>query len=139
TLFICSKGSIEGYTVGNDMSSRSIEGENPLYLPQAKVYDGACAIGPVIAINDGEQKPRSITMAISREGTVIFDGETSTGNIRRPLDELAEYLFREMTFPAGVFLFTGTGIVPPDEFTLMVGDVVTIAIEGIGILENTVA
>ena len=138
-LVLSSKGQIVGYTIGNDMSSRSIEGENPLYLPQAKVYDGSCAIGPGILINDGEKLERAITMSIAREGAAVFSGETSTGQIRRPLQQLADYLFREMSFPEGAFLLTGTGIVPPDDFTLHTGDVVSISIEGIGTLENPVA
>lgn len=137
-LVLSAMGKIVGYTIGNDMSSRSIEGENPLYLPQAKVYDGSCSIGSVIALNDGSDRVRAITMTISRDGNTIFEGETSTAQIRRSFSELAEYLFREMTFPSGVFLFTGTGIVPPDEFTLHIDDAVTITIDGIGTLENTV-
>ena len=138
-LVLSSSGEIVGYTIGNDMSSRSIEGENPLYLPQAKVYDGSCSIGPMILLDDGGDVVRVIRMSISRDGSTAFEGETSTGQIRRPLTELADYLFREMSFPNGVFLFTGTGIVPPDEFTLRVGDMVEITIDGIGILVNTVA
>lgn len=139
TLVISSRGTIVGYTIGNDMSSRSIEGENPLYLPQAKVYDGSCALGPAILLNEGEKDERTVRMTIARAQTVVFSGETSTGQIRRPLAELAEYLFRETTFEEGVFLLTGTGIVPPDDFTLQSGDIVRITIEGIGTLENPVA
>jgi 2-dehydro-3-deoxy-D-arabinonate dehydratase len=138
-LVLSASGEIVGFTIGNDMSSRSIEGENPLYLPQAKVYDGSCALGPAILLNDGENKERAIQMTIARHGAAVFAGENSTGQIRRPLPELAEYLFREITFEAGVFLLTGTGIVPPDDFTLRSGDVVSITIEGIGTLENAVA
>lgn len=137
-LVLSSRGQIVGYTIGNDMSSRSIEGENPLYLPQAKIYDGSCAIGPGILVNDGEQVERVIRMTIAREGTDVFNGETSTAKIRRPLQQLADYLFRETSFPDGVFLLTGTGIVPPDDFTLRTGDVVSISIEGIGTLKNPV-
>jgi 2-dehydro-3-deoxy-D-arabinonate dehydratase len=139
TLVLSPSGAIVGYTVGNDVSSRSIEGENPLYLPQAKVYEGSCALGPVIALNDGHQTARTIRMTISRAGAVAFSGETSTANMRRTAEELAAYLFRELTFPDGVFLLTGTGIVPPDDFTLQAGDVVSISIDGIGTLENPVA
>ena len=137
-LVLSSVGTIVGYTIGNDMSSRSIEGENPLYLPQAKVYDGSCSLGPGILVNDGNEIPRDIHMTINRNGRAIFEGTTSTTKIRRPLTELANYLFREMTFSNGVFLLTGTGIVPPDDFTLHPGDEVSITIEGIGTLENPV-
>ena len=135
-LVLSSRGAIVGYTVGNDVSSRSIEGENPLYLPQAKTYDGACALGPLIAL-DGE-RPRAIELVINREGSVVFQGATSTSQMRRTPQELAGYLFRELTFPEGAFLLTGTGIVPGDEFTLQSGDFVQITIEGIGTLENFV-
>ena len=137
-LVLSSKGAIVGHTIGNDMSSRSIEGENPLYLPQAKVYDGSCALGPVISLSDGQQKERAIQMTITREGATVFSGETSTAQMRRTQQELAAYLFRELTFATGAFLLTGTGLVPPDDFTLHSGDVVSITIEGIGTLENPV-
>jgi 2-dehydro-3-deoxy-D-arabinonate dehydratase len=137
-LVLSSKGSIAGYTIGNDMSSRSIEGENPLYLPQAKVYDGSCALGPVIAPNTGGEVPRKISMSISRGGADVFVGETSTSMMRRTAQELANYLFCEMSFDDGVFLLTGTGIVPPDDFTLQSGDIIKITIGGIGTLENPV-
>lgn len=138
-LVLSSRGAIVGYTIGNDVSSRSIEGENPLYLPQAKVFDGSCALGPVIALNNGEPSARAIGMTIARGGVTVFRGETSTTQMRRTPQELADYLFRELTFQEGVFLLTGTGVVPPDDFTLRSGDVVSISIEGIGTLENTVA
>jgi 2-dehydro-3-deoxy-D-arabinonate dehydratase len=138
-LVLSSMGAIVGYTIGNDVSSRSIEGENPLYLPQAKVYDGSCALGPVIAVSENRQRARAIQMAIIRNGATVFSGETSTAQMRRTTEELANYLFRELTFSAGVFLLTGTGLVPPDDFTLRPGDVVRITIEGIGTLENFVA
>ena len=137
-LVLSAAGMIVGYTIGNDMSSRSIEGENPLYLPQAKVYDGSCSLGPGILLNDGDEIPRDIYMTINRQGSAVFEGTTSTTKIRRPLTELADYLFREMAFSNGVFLLTGTGIVPPDDFTLHPGDKVSITIEGIGTLENPV-
>ena len=139
-LVVNSLGQIIGYTIGNDMSSRDIEGENPLYLPQAKVYDGSCAIGPSILLkNYSGPFTRTIGMSISREGDNVFEGKVSTDRIRRTEEELTEYLFREMTFEHGAFLLTGTGIVPPDDFSLMSGDIVRITIEGIGTLENPVA
>jgi len=138
TLVLSSAGKIAGYTIGNDVSSRSIEGENPLYLPQAKVYDGSCALGPVIALHDREEKPREIHMTIVRGGNVLFEGKTSTSALRRTTEELAHYLFRELSFESGVFLLTGAGIVPPDDFTLRADDRVRITIEGIGTLENSV-
>ncbi len=138
-LVLSSRGEIVGHTIGNDVSSRSIEGENPLYLPQAKVFEGACALGPRIALIDGEAAPRSIRLSIARDGATVFEGETSTAQMRRTPRELAAYLFRELTFPQGAFLLTGTGVVPGDDFTLRSGDVVQIEIEGIGTLENFVA
>jgi 2-dehydro-3-deoxy-D-arabinonate dehydratase len=138
-LVLSSAGKIVGYTIGNDVSSRSIEGENPLYLPQAKVYDGSCALGPVIALHDGTEKSRQIHMIIVRDGHVLFEGKTSTSALRRTMEELARYLFRELSFESGVFLLTGAGIVPPDDFTLQPDDRIRITIEGIGTLENSVA
>jgi 2-dehydro-3-deoxy-D-arabinonate dehydratase len=138
-LVISARGAIAGYTIGNDVSSRSIEGENPLYLPQAKMYEGSCALGPVILVNDEPVRPRAIRLSIERKGTDVFTGETSTAQMRRTFEELASYLFRELRFPSGVVLLTGTGIVPPDNFTMLPGDIVRIAIEGIGVLENPVA
>jgi 2-dehydro-3-deoxy-D-arabinonate dehydratase len=131
---------IVGYTVGNDVSSRDIEGENPLYLPQAKYYRHACAVGPVITVADDtiDAKNLTIRLVITRDGNTVFESETSTANIHRALPELAEYLGRYNDFPQGALLFTGTGIVPPDDFTLHDGDDVTITIEGIGALRNTV-
>ncbi len=137
-LVLSSRGAVVGYTIGNDVSSRSIEGENPLYLPQAKVYDASCALGPTIALEDGSRQACAIRLTILRGGAEAFAGETSTTQIRRSFAELAGYLFREMTFPEGAILLTGTGIVPPDHFTLNVGDIVRIAIDGIGVLENAV-
>lgn len=140
TLFICSSGSIEGYTVGNDMSSRDIEGENPLYLPQAKSYDGSTAVGPCLYVAEKPIAPDAmISITIQRKGENIFSNEISINRMKRKHTELAEYLFREITFPYGAFLMTGTGIVPPDSFTLHAGDVIRITIENIGTLENTVA
>ena len=140
TLLISSTGIITGYTIGNDMSSRDIEGENPLYLPQAKVYDGSCAIGPAILLSP-EPLPRStkIKIEIVRGGKTAFSGETTLAELKREPKLLAEYLFRENSFSEGVFLMTGTGIVPGDDFTLAIGDRVKISIDGIGTLENPVA
>ncbi len=134
-------GRIVGYTVGNDVSSRDIEGENPLYLPQAKVYDGSCALGPAILLSDSPPEGATeVTLTVERQGGgEAFRGSVALERIRRPFDQLAEYLFRELTFPAGAFLFTGTGIVPPNDFTLAGGDRVTIAIGEVGTLVNTVA
>jgi 2-dehydro-3-deoxy-D-arabinonate dehydratase len=140
TLVLSSAGDIVGYTVGNDVSSRSIEGENPLYLPQAKCFEGSCALGPSILVADpSNPKSRRIELKIERGNQQIFAGETSISQMRRTLTELASYLFRELSFPCGVFLMTGTGIVPPDEFTLQSGDIVSITIEDIGTLTNPVA
>jgi 2-dehydro-3-deoxy-D-arabinonate dehydratase len=140
TLLVSPKGKILGYTVGNDMSSRDIEGENPLYLPQAKVYDGSCALGPGILVTNGPLPPTTaIQLTIRRAGEVAFTDATSLAAMKRNPAELVEYLFRENTFPNGCFLLTGTGIVPPNSFTLASGDEISIAIEGIGTLTNPVA
>ena len=139
TLFICTAGTIEGYTIGNDMSSRDIEGENPLYLPQAKSYDGAAAIGPCLYV-PGEpiNSDTVISIEILRKNESVFLGEISINRMKRKHTELVEYLFRETTFPHGTYLMTGTGIVPPDDFSLLTGDEVRISIEGIGTLVNRV-
>lgn len=136
-----SRGHIVGYTVGNDMSSRDIEGENLLYLPQAKIYDRSCALGPFVTIGATETEARDwkIRVEIRRGGATAFAGETSIGQIKRTFAELVEYLFRSQSFPHGAVLLTGTGIVPPDGFTLAANDVVTISISGIGELVNPVA
>jgi 2-dehydro-3-deoxy-D-arabinonate dehydratase len=141
TLALSSRGRIVGVTAGNDVSSRSIEGENPLYLPQAKVYDGACALGPAIRLVEEPSALRDleIRLAITRAGATVFEGATSTARLKRTPDELAAYLFRELSFPAGAFLMTGTGIVPPDDFTLRSGDTVSITVESVGTLTNPVA
>ena len=140
TLFMCSTGSIEGYTVGNDMSSRDIEGENPLYLPQAKSYDGSTSLGPCLYVSETPiHSDALISITIQRKATTAFASEISINRMKRKHIELAEYLFREVTFPHGTYLMTGTGIVPPDQFTLQSGDVISITIEHIGTLENTVA
>ena len=139
TLFITSSGKIVGYTIGNDMSSRDIEGENPLYLPQAKSYDKAAAIGPCLYVPKEAINPDTmISIEIIRSEKVMFEGTISINRIKRKLTDLAQYLFREMSFPSGVYLMTGTGIVPDNNFTLLSGDVVNITIEGIGVLSNEV-
>jgi len=139
TLVINALGQIIGYTIGNDMSSRDIEGENPLYLPQAKVYSLSCALGPAILISDKPLAPdTAIIMEIERDGLTEFRGETALSNLKRSPEELVEYLFRDNSFPYGCFLLTGTGIVPPDEFTLQEGDEIRITIEPIGTLINHV-
>jgi 2-dehydro-3-deoxy-D-arabinonate dehydratase len=139
-LLINPRGAIVGYTIGNDMSSRDIEGQNPLYLPQAKVYNRSCALGPGILMTQ-EPLPRTtrISIAIERLEQTVFAGETTLAQIKRPFEELVSYLYRDQTFPFGCFLLTGTGIVPPDSFTLKKGDTVRIGIDGIGELVNPVA
>jgi 2-dehydro-3-deoxy-D-arabinonate dehydratase len=134
------RGSIVGYTVGNDISSRDIEGQNPLYLPQAKVYDKCCAIGPCVASPGTIDDPRdlSMSMEIVRDGESVFDGETTTGEMVRSCEELVDYYLGHDAVPTLSVLLTGTSLVPPDEFTLAAGDEVTIDIEGIGRLSNTV-
>ena len=139
-LLLNSRGGIAGYTIGNDMSSRDIEGENLLYLPQAKTYHRSCALGPWIVLGIPEMEARKwiIKIEIHRNGKTAFAGETSVGQIKRRFDELAEFLFRCQVFPHGAVLLTGTGIVPPDQFTLNEGDLVHIEISGISVLENSV-
>jgi len=139
-LVMNSRGKIVGHTIGNDMSSRDIEGENLLYLPQAKTYHRSCALGPWIVLGTPEAQAREwkIKLEIERAGRNVFAGETSAGQIKRRFDELAEFLFRCQVFPHGAVLLTGTGIVPPDGFTLHERDVVRIEVSGIGVLQNTV-
>jgi 2-dehydro-3-deoxy-D-arabinonate dehydratase len=139
TLLANPAGKIVGYTIGNDMSSRDIEGENPLYLPQAKVYDRSCALGPGILIA-GDPIPTSteIQLQILRSGKTAFSGATALTELKRTFSTLLEYLYRDNAFPNGCFLLTGTGIVPPDEFTLQQEDEIRITITGIGTLINTV-
>jgi len=139
-LVINSTGKVVGYTIGNDMSSRDIEGENLLYLPQAKVYRSSCALGPFITVEANESAAREwkIRLMIQRAGKSVFSGETSVGQIKRSFDELAGFLFRSQIFPHGAILLTGTGVVPPDTFTLQEGDMVEIEISGIGLLRNPV-
>ncbi|MBI3881656.1 MAG: fumarylacetoacetate hydrolase family protein [Verrucomicrobia bacterium] len=140
-LVLNSRGQVVGYTIGNDMSSRDIEGENLLYLPQAKVYARSCALGPFITVGASEAEARAWTIGVEilRGGKVVFAGETSVGQIKRGFDELAGYLCRSQEFPHGAVLLTGTGVVPADDFTLAAGDVVRIRISGIGELVNPVA
>ena len=139
-LVINSSRRIVGFTIGNDMSSRDIEGENVLYLPQAKIYARSCAIGPWIVVGPTEDQARewTIQLEIRRRGETVFAGETHAGQIKRPFGELVEYLFRSQAFPNGAVLLTGTGIVPPDDFTLHEHDVVEIEIAPIGVLRNSV-
>ncbi|MGA2748203.1 MAG: fumarylacetoacetate hydrolase family protein [Verrucomicrobiota bacterium] len=139
-LVINSRGEIVGHTIGNDMSSRDIEGENLLYLPQAKTYHRSCALGPWITLGTPEAAAREwkIKMEIRRNGQSVFAGETSVGQIKRGFEELAGFLFRSQVFPRGAVLLTGTGIVPPDTFSLRERDMIAIEISGIGLLQNPV-
>ncbi|WP_375582437.1 fumarylacetoacetate hydrolase family protein [Cyclobacterium xiamenense] len=139
TLLISGSGKILGYTIGNDMSSRSIEGENPLYLPQAKVYDGATSLGPCILVSP-EPLPASTTIGLEiiRESSLVFSDSITIDQIKRSFKQLVEFLYREYSFPHGAFLMTGTGIVPDQSFTLHSGDSIKIHIEGIGTLINAV-
>ncbi len=140
TLFITSTNKIVGYTVGNDMSSRSIEGENPLYLPQAKVYDKCAGLGPCLYVPEKAiDLDAKIRLEILREGNLVFEGETFISQMKRSHTELVEYLTRECTFPHGVYLMTGTCIVPDYPFTLQAGDEILIEIDHIGVLKNIVS
>ncbi|MBV6639168.1 MAG: fumarylacetoacetate hydrolase family protein [Cyclobacteriaceae bacterium] len=140
TLFVNTKGEIQGYTVGNDMSSRSIEGENPLYLPQAKVYEKCAGLGPCIYVPENGIDPQAkIKLQILRDNQLAFEEEIGIDQMKRKHTELVSFLFRECDFPYGCFLMTGTGIVPPNEFTLQEKDQVNISIEGIGTLTNFIA
>ena len=140
-LAINSAGAIVGFTIGNDMSSRDIEGENLLYLPQAKIYTGSCAVGPWIVVGPTEDEARhwTIQLEIRRGAETVFAGKTRAGQIKRRFAELVHYLFRSQTFPNGAVLLTGAGIVPADTFTLEAHDAVRITISGVGTLENTVS
>lgn len=139
-LAISSSGTIVGYTIGNDMSSRDIEGENPLYLPQAKVYDRSCALGPCILISsEAPAASTEISLNLVRAGKTVFEGTTTLAQLKRTPEALVEFLYRDNSFPYGCFLLTGTGIVPPDDFTLQSGDEINITLEPIGTLINTVA
>ena len=139
TLAINREGQVFGATVGNDMSSRSIEGENPLYLPQAKVYSGSASLGPCLLIGSLPGPETEISLRISRNGDDAFHGTTTLSQLKRSYEELAGFLFQENDFPDGALLMTGTGIVPDHPFTLQPGDIIRISISGIGTLENTVA
>lgn len=139
-LLMSSSGKIIGYTIGNDMSSRSIEGENPLYLPQAKTYDGCAAVGPCILVAEQPlSKDTKIELEINRSGKQVFAGEIEINQIKRGFEELAGFLFRECSFPTGALLMTGTGIVPDSSFTLQSGDEIVIHVDAIGTLINKVA
>lgn len=139
TLAITSSGKIVGYTIGNDMSSRSIEGENPLYLPQAKCYEKCAALGPCIYVPENPISPDTkIAITITRKGVVMYDDSVAISQMKRKHQELVDYLFRECDFPYGCFLMTGTCMVPPNEFTLLSNDEITITIDNIGTLINTV-
>jgi 2-dehydro-3-deoxy-D-arabinonate dehydratase len=139
-LCINARGQIVGYTIGNDVSSRDIEGENPLYLPQAKIYDGACALGPAVLVSQ-EPLPSDtpIELRVTRNGSIVVEGRTTFSQMRRDPRELVEYLYRETSFPTGCVLLTGTGVVPPDEFSLQPGDEIRIDVPPIGTLTNYVA
>jgi len=137
-LLINPAGQIVGYTIGNDMSSRDIEGENPLYLPQAKVYDGSCALGPCIAVGPEPPKTTAIGIEIVRAGKTVFAGSTTLAELKREPKELVQYLYRDNSFPQGALLMTGTGIVPGDNFSLAHGDTIRIRVDGVGVLENSV-
>lgn len=140
TLAVTSSGKIVGYTIGNDMSSRSIEGENPLYLPQAKTYDGSASVGPCIYVtNDPLPLNTKIELQILRNGNIAFEGDVTIDQIKRKFEDLVAYLFRACTFPYGCLLMTGTGIVPSKDFTLQINDEIYITIEPIGTLKNTVS
>lgn len=139
TLVVSSSGKIVGYTVGNDMSSRSIEGENPLYLPQAKTYDGCAAVGPcVLVTKEPLSETTTIKLQIKRGGSTAFEGSVALSQMKRKPEELVSFVFRECSFPGGCLIMTGTGIVPESNFTLKSGDEILITIEGIGTLKNTV-
>ena len=139
-LAISAGGAIIGYTAGNDVSSRDIEGENPLYLPQAKVYAGSCSLGPALLLTDRQPGPETkISLVVEREGAAVFEGTTTLAELKRAPRELVSWLYRDQGFPAGCYLMTGTGVVPADSFTLGRGDRVSITIDGIGTLVNPVA
>ncbi len=139
-LVMSSSGKIIGYSIGNDMSSRSIEGENPLYLPQAKMYDGCAAIGPCVLLTEETISPKTlIAIEIERDNKIVFDGSVTIDQMKRTHQELVSYLFREYSFPSGAYLMTGTCVVPDNTFTLQSGDTIRITIDGIGTLVNIVA
>jgi 2-dehydro-3-deoxy-D-arabinonate dehydratase len=139
-LVLTPKLKLVGFTVGNDMSARDVEGENPLYLPQAKVYNQCCALGPVVTLAGHLPPPErtTIRLTIERRGQTVFDGSTTLGQMARTFDDLIGWLGKDNSFPMGVILLTGTGVVPPDDFTLASGDRVSIEVTGIGRLSNLV-
>jgi len=138
-VMVSPNGKVIGYTIGNDMSSRDIEGENPLYLPQAKVYDRSCALGPgLLVATTPLPSSTEIRLVIGRDGQQVFAGSTPLSSMKRDVATLVEYLYRDNSFPNGCFLLTGTGIVPPDSFTLLHGDEIRITIDPIGTLVNVV-
>ena len=138
-LVVNAAGEIFGYTAGNDMSSRAIEGENALYLPQAKIYERSCALGPaIVPVWEAGAGPFDISVRVERDGSVAYQDVTSTARLARGAGDLVGWLTRALDFPAGVVLLTGTGLVPDQDFTLLTGDVVTIAIDGVGTLRNPV-
>ena len=140
TLAVSASGKLNGYTIGNDMSSRDIEGENPLYLPQAKTYDGCAGLGPCVLLQADEPgDDTSIAVMIERDGATVFEGGTDLSQLKRGLDELVGWLTFASSFPVGAYLMTGTGVIPEDEFTLQADDIVHITIDGIGTLSNPVA
>lgn len=138
TLVVTSSGKIIGYTIGNDMSSRSIEGENPLYLPQAKTYDACAALGPCIFVTNKIEAHTTIHLEINRNSTTVFKDSIAISQMKRTLEELVSFVYRECSFPYGCLIMTGTGIVPPNNFTLQPGDEIKISIDNIGTLINTV-
>ncbi len=139
TLVVTASGKIIGYTIGNDMSSRSIEGENPLYLPQAKTYDGCAALGPCVLLSDRPLSPQTnIRLQIERNSAVAFEGTIALSQMKRTPEELVSFVYRECSFPQGCLIMTGTGIVPGNDFTLQSGDTITISIDAIGTLVNVV-
>ena len=138
-LAVNARGTIIGYSIGNDMSSRDIEGENPLYLPQAKVYAQCCGLGPAVYVSPAPLDPATeIRIVVARAGRPVFEGHTRLSSMKRSATELVEYLYRDNAFPDGCFLLTGTGVVPPDDFTLQAGDEVRVTIDPIGTLVNPV-
>jgi 2-dehydro-3-deoxy-D-arabinonate dehydratase len=140
-LAVCAnaRGEIVGWTIGDDLSARDIEAENPLYLPQAKIWDGACALGPALLVREEPlETETTIALRVRRGAAVAFEGTTVLARMRRPVQELVAYLFRETSFPAGCVLLTGTGIVPPSEFALRAGDEIEIEVPPIGTLRNRV-
>ena len=139
TLAVTSSGKIVGYTIGNDMSSRSIEGENPLYLPQAKTYDGCAAVGPCVYLtNEPLSSATNIHLDIKRNNAVVFEGTIALSQMKRTPQELVSFIYKESSFPHGCLIMTGTGIVPGSDFTLQSGDEISISIDNIGTLTNTV-